>query len=224
MPAKPLPLEFEPVRDAAKRALGPVIPANPDTRADKNLLFDAKRTEAGRELPPYYLVYFLLVELLGFRNLGRFEKIDWSVPIGFEGKAFLIEHRKFGLGVFAHDPDTEEDAARKIVRHIKKAVKVAQPFFDWLAEQAVAASKLNVTNKSRGLHARLHSFVTPIRRNVMKRSPGRMRRLSRKERHLMVANGRESRCRCGDCGMRRVGWRWRRLNRSLAGPNTFSFT
>ena len=89
-------------------------------------------------MPPYYLIYFLLVELLGFRDLGQFEKISWSVPVDFHGRAFLIEHRKLGVGVFAHDPDTEEDAAREIVIRIRKAIELASPFFDWLAEQAVA--------------------------------------------------------------------------------------
>jgi hypothetical protein len=42
------------------------------------------------------VVYFLLVDLLGFKNLGTFEKIAWSVPVDFEGRAFLIEHRKAG--------------------------------------------------------------------------------------------------------------------------------
>jgi hypothetical protein len=161
-----LPANLEPVRDAARRALGPVIPATSKTRADKNLLFVAKRTDAGRELPPYYLVYFLLVELLGFRNLGQFEKISWSVPIDFNGRAFLIEHRKFGVGVFAHDPDTEEDAAREIVIRIKKAVEIASPFFDWLAEQAVAGSALNVVNNSGVLYERFAYFRDAYRKKV----------------------------------------------------------
>lgn len=154
----PLPPELEPVRDAARRALEPITPATKQTRADKNFLFDAKRTEAGRNLPPYYLVYFLLVELLGFKNIGQFEKVAWSVPIEFNGQAYLIEHRKFGLGVFAHDPDKEEDAAREIVTRIKRAVKVAEPFFDWLAAQAVASSALNVTNNSQSLFERFSYF------------------------------------------------------------------
>jgi hypothetical protein len=153
-----LPTELEPVREAARRALGPVLPVGADTAADQHFLFNAKRTNAGHELPPYYLIYFLLVDLLGFKNLGKFEKISWSVPIDFHGRAFLIEHRKFGVGVFAHDPDTEEDAARKIVNYIKKAVRAARPFFDWLAEQAVDASALNVINNSSALYSRFSYF------------------------------------------------------------------
>jgi hypothetical protein len=95
MPAKkPLPPKLELVRQTARRALGPVVPATDQTVADKEFLFKAKRTNAGRALPPYYLFYFLLIDLLGFKNLGKFEKVSWSVPIDFKGRAFLIEHRK----------------------------------------------------------------------------------------------------------------------------------
>jgi hypothetical protein len=50
------------------RAISPIKPADASTRAEPNFLFTAKRTIAGRSLPPYYLVYFLLVNLLGFRT------------------------------------------------------------------------------------------------------------------------------------------------------------
>ena len=95
-----LPEHLEGIRTAAGKALEPILPVSDLTAAPKDLLLTAQRTEAGRQLPPYYLVYFLLVDLLGFRNLGQFEKLAWSVPIDYNGKAFLIEHRKFGLGIF----------------------------------------------------------------------------------------------------------------------------
>ena len=88
---KPIPAELESVREAARQALGPISPVSDVTHADKEFLFNAKRSEAGRSLPPYYLVYFLLVDLLGFKNFGQFEKVSWSVPIDYQGSAFLIE-------------------------------------------------------------------------------------------------------------------------------------
>lgn len=167
MPMKhPLPTELEPVRAAAMRALGPVKPAGAGTQADKDFLFSAKRTDAGRSLPPYFLVYFLLVDLLGFRDLGRFEKISWSVPIDYHGQAFLIEHRKFGIGVFAHDPEHEEGVVREIVIRVHKAVKAARPFFDWLADQAVQNSQVNVVNNSSALFDRLKYFQDAYRGKV----------------------------------------------------------
>lgn len=157
---KPLPPELERVRDVARRALGPVLPVTQSTSADRNSLFDAKRSDAGRDLPPYYLVYFALVDLLGFENLGKFEKVSWSVPVDYQGRAFLIEHRKFGVGVFVRNPETDENDARVIVKHIRKAVKAAEPYFDWLADEALQSSKLNVVNNSGALFSRFAFFQT----------------------------------------------------------------
>jgi hypothetical protein len=149
-----LPSELEPIREAARRALGTVKPATANTPADKDFVFNAKRTDAGRKLPAQHLVYFVLVDLLGYRDLGRFEKLAWSIPIDFNGRAFLIEHRKFGVGIFAADLERDEADAQQIVNHIHKAVKAARPFFDWLAAQAIDESAINVTNKSVSLFDR----------------------------------------------------------------------
>lgn len=158
-----LPPELEHIRAAALRAIGEIRPTSPETLADPKFLFTAQRTKASRELPAYYLVYFLLVDLLGFKNLGQFEKISWSVPIDFNGKAYLIEHRKMGIGVFAHDASAEEDVARQIVIHINKGVKAAQPFFEWLAGQAVQNSAVNVLNRSEPLFDRFTYLLEAYR-------------------------------------------------------------
>ncbi len=149
-----LPSELEPVREAARRALGSVKPATASTPADRDFLFNAKRTDAGRKLPAQHLVYFVLVDLLGYRNLGKFEKLAWSIPIEFNERAFLIEHRKFGVGIFAADLEKDEADAQQIVNHIHKAVRTARPFFDWLAARAIDDSAVNVTNKSVSLFDR----------------------------------------------------------------------
>lgn len=154
-----LPAEIELVRDAARSAIAPVRPADAATKADKDFLLTARRTDASDDLPPYYLVYFLLVDLLHFQNLGQFEKVAWSVPIDFDGQAFLIEHRKFGAGVFAHNPGGEAAAAQQIVLRIKKGVRTAEPFFDWIAEKALQNSTLNVENRSTKLFSRFEYFA-----------------------------------------------------------------
>jgi DNA-binding transcriptional LysR family regulator len=121
--------------------------------------------QAGRTLPPYYLVYFLLVDFLGFRDVGQSEKVAWSVPV-MDGEAFLIEHRKFGLGVFAPEAPDTEAKAKEIVRLIKKAVKVAHPYFIWRAKQAAASSKLNVHNRSRVLFTQFEYFFNRSRQRA----------------------------------------------------------
>ena len=82
------------VEAAARSAIAPLTPG-PTPKA----FFGGQRTNAGRFLPPYYLVYFLLVELLGFKDLGHEEKVAWAVPVEFKGCHLTIEHRKFGLGI-----------------------------------------------------------------------------------------------------------------------------
>jgi hypothetical protein len=69
-----IPPELEPTRETALRALGPIKPADSSTQASEDFLFSAKRTQASDELPPYYLLYFLLVDLLGFENLGNLKR------------------------------------------------------------------------------------------------------------------------------------------------------
>jgi hypothetical protein len=154
-----VPHEFAATQKAALEAIAPIRPADGNTKARNDTLFSATRSKAGRMLPEYYLVYFLLVEFLGFRDLGRFEKLAWSVPIDFNGKAYLIEHRKFGVGIFVQDAEADEPACEEIVKLINNGVKTASPFFAWLAEQAVNDSKLNVVNESRDLFSRYQYFL-----------------------------------------------------------------
>lgn len=75
------------------------------------------------------------------------------MPVGFNGEAFLIEHRKFGAGVFARDAEADNDKAAEIVKLIHKGVKAAEPFFEGLADRAVHESRLKVRNNSQSLLA-----------------------------------------------------------------------
>jgi hypothetical protein len=152
-------IDIDKIRVAAARAIGPLKPAGENTPAAKDFLFGAMRTDASRGLPPYYLVFFLLVDLLGFRNLGQFEKISWSVPVEFNGKAFLIEHRKFGLGIFAGKLPEDEADAGEIAKLLARATKAARPYFSWRAEEAAKASELNVVNRAPALFERFEFFA-----------------------------------------------------------------
>lgn len=150
----------------------PIIPATESTQAEKDFLFSAKRTQAGRSLPPYYVVYFLFVDLLGFKNLGQFEKVSWSVPIDYRGRAFFIEHRKFGLGIFARDSAEDVTAASEISILIHKGVKTARPYFDYIAQQAVSNSKVNVLNNSSDLYDRF-AFLSESVKNKLREAEQR---------------------------------------------------
>ncbi len=64
-----------------------------------------------------------------------------------------------GLGIFAEKVEEKEDAIREIVIRIQKAVKRAEPFYEWLADQALARSAVNVTNNSSELFDRYQFLV-----------------------------------------------------------------
>jgi hypothetical protein len=140
-----VPKEFDLIRERARRATAPMKPADENTRAKQNFLFSRKCAVGADGLPAPYLIYFLLVELLSFKDLGRDEKLLWSIPVDFEGKGFLIEHQKFGAGVFTQD-DEDLDVAKDIALLIKKGVRCARPYFKWKADQAVKSSKFSVVN------------------------------------------------------------------------------
>ena len=145
-------MDIEAIRQKARAAIRPL-------KSISSEYFGGNRTEAGWELPEYYLVYFLLVDLLGFENLGKHDKLAWSIPVDLDGQVLFIEHRKMGLGVFSsHNTDSGE-AAREVVRLVKKGVKVAQPYFDWRAEMAVKRSEVNVRNQSIQLYGRLQFLL-----------------------------------------------------------------
>ena len=74
------PNDIDILKEKIQKILNPINCAvKKRTKADKDFLFKAVRADAGENLPPYYLIYFLFVDLLGFKNLGRFEKVAWSI-------------------------------------------------------------------------------------------------------------------------------------------------
>lgn len=165
-----LPPEMQRVRELAADTLGDIEPAGPPrSDLESRGLFLASRTEAGRSLPPYYLVYFLFVDLLGLPKLGQWEKVAWAIPIRFKERLYSIEHRKSGVGIFAptmipyvrfsQKPTEEQELdAKDIALLIRRAVSVAEPYFQWRAENAAKTSDINVINKSEELFERYVYF------------------------------------------------------------------
>lgn len=164
------PEAMQRIRNAALKAIGELEPAGaPKSEAEPKGLFLSSRTNGGRDLPPYFLVYFLLVDLLKFPYMGKWEKSAWTVPVRYQGRLYGIEHRKTGLGIFAPnlDPNAKmsttpnevaESDAREISALIKKGVSAAEPYFEWRAEQVVDGVDLNVVNHSNSLFDRYMFF------------------------------------------------------------------
>ena len=158
--------EFEKFRDSIQKILDPIKKADEVSPIFKDFLMKNQRTEAGRSLPDYYLVYFLFVDLLGYNNIVQMEKTAWAVKIEYNGKPFSIEHRKFGLGIFGNLADEKE--AKEIADRIHKAVKAAQPFFEFIAASAANKSELNVTNNCKELFQRYEYFLKRYKSSLKK--------------------------------------------------------
>ena len=158
------------------------VAISPLQSADKSVpYFYGRRTLAGHKLPPYYLVYFLLVDLLGFRHGGPQEKVAWSIPIEIDGSVAMIEHRKLGLGVFVpHEAGQShslepalpknEAIATQIAQLIEKGVRAATPFLNHLASVAVSGSHLNVVNNSGWLYERYEYLRNEFRKKLQEAS------------------------------------------------------
>lgn len=160
--------DIEKYKQTALKILYPIKLTDNNTSAKENFLFSAARSDAGRGLPEYFLVYFLFNDLLQFKNLGRFEKIAWSFPIDYNGKAFLIEYRKFGVGVFVQDKEKDELEAEEIVKKINAAIKSVRPFYDYLAEVAVKKSEFNIVNNNRTLYERFQYLLSLYKTEIKK--------------------------------------------------------
>lgn len=167
--AAPLPQHLEPVRNAARRALREVSPAGSPQPGESKALMLSSRTRTSDKLPAYYLLYFLLVDLLQYPKLGRLEKVAWIVPIRYKGRLYSVEHRKTGVGIFAPNLDPEarmsgtssseaEADAQQIARALNKAVAAAESYFEWRAELVASTPHLNVVNRCSELYDRYVFF------------------------------------------------------------------
>jgi hypothetical protein len=154
--------EIEELRKRVALAIGPVK----EPESGREYAYGWARTKAGRELPPYYMVYLLLVELMRFGHGGRGEKVAWTIPVDYEGSGALIEHRKMGLGIFSAAQAEDELVAEGIVKAIHRGVKAAAPFFDHLAAKAVEKSRLNVRNNSSWLFNRYEYLRKQFRQQI----------------------------------------------------------
>lgn len=179
------PKNLREIKERVLSALSPIRQVDESRIAQNDFLWWGKRTNAGRSLPEHYLVFFLFSNLLGFRNMGLGEKVAWSFPIDFNGKIFLIDYRKLGVGVFASNLKTDEDAAKEIVRKIHRSIKIAKPFFECLANNAVLESKLNVKNKCLELFGR-YEYLLTLYRQALKKADKEKGKSRKKPKRLIL--------------------------------------
>ena len=153
-------------------------------------------TTSGEQLPEYYLVYFLLVDLLEFDHVGQFEKAAWGIPVDLDGYVLSIEYRKRGLGIVAYHGEEPEAAAAEIVRLINRGLPIAEPYFDWRAEQAAKGSEMNVLNRAPELHQRLE-YLLALYEAKLSEYHARRDEITVEERNGMTVYSNESSAQLG---------------------------
>lgn len=105
------------------------------------------RTPCEKELKPYYLIFLLLVSLLGYGYSGEEEKISFTIPIKYKGNIFLLQHRKLGMALLTFN-GTPKANSLEVTKLINKAISKAKPFFDYYANGISQTNNLNVINNS----------------------------------------------------------------------------
>lgn len=144
-------IDLKPIKKRIEHAIKPMEKAGLDE------YFWGIRSEAGYSLPPYYLVYFILVDLLDFNFNGPEEKVAFSIPVKIGNTTLIVEYRKMGLGIFIKNKN-DEDKAKVILKCIQSGVKAGTEYFNYIADEAAKSSNLNVSNNSNELYERFCHF------------------------------------------------------------------
>ncbi len=153
-------IDLNAIREKASVAIGKIKPMQFSEKLDEDFLLKVRPSNISKYLPPHYLIYFLLVDLLKFKDVGKSEKIVWSIPIDFNSEVFFIEYRKSGCDIFTTNVINQVSKARDIADLIQKGIKKAEPFFYRLAEEKFKESEVNVVNRSNLLFERYKFFLT----------------------------------------------------------------
>jgi hypothetical protein len=129
---------LEKTREYALRAIAPLEKPHSVKSGSGNL-------KVFKEIPhsEYYLIFLLLVDLLGFKYSGPGEKVAYIIPVEFEGATYSIVYAKFGMKIEYFDGGEAEAAYAALVR----GIRAAKPYYLWRAEQASESSDLNLISK-----------------------------------------------------------------------------
>lgn len=126
------------VRDCAARAISP-IELPPETQGGVGSV------QVFRDIPhhEYYLIFLLLVDLLGFKYLGPFEKVAYIIPVGYKGARYTIVYAKFGMRIEYKEGGSPKD----VYDAIKRGMRAAKKYYLWRATEASTTSNLNLISK-----------------------------------------------------------------------------
>jgi len=125
-------------RENVLRAISPIEKPQASLRSSGNLV-----VFRGIPFHDYYLVFLLLIDLLGFKYLGPFEKVAYIIPVDFEGQHYSIVYAKFGMRIECSEGGNPE----AVYAAVKRGIKAARPYYLWRAKEASITSHLNLESK-----------------------------------------------------------------------------
>ncbi len=146
--------------------LGDIRQPNDFTLARNDFLLNPYESEFSSLLPDGDLIYILFINFLEFKNLGRSEKISWSIPIDYQGKLFLLELRKSGLGLFMQDEIDDEKRSKEIICHINKAIKSYKPFLKDIKKNIFNTHEIILNNNFCNLFERYEYFQKSFKKII----------------------------------------------------------
>ncbi|WP_050527422.1 hypothetical protein [Pseudorhodobacter aquimaris] len=129
---------LEKTRKNVLRAIGPI-----EKPTSKKFGPGAPRVFKGIPHAEYYLLFLLLVDLLGFKYWGPGEKFAYIIPVEFEGRRHSIVYAKFGMRIeYSEGGDGEA-----VYAALKKGMRAAKSYYLWRATEASTTSDLNLISK-----------------------------------------------------------------------------
>jgi len=129
---------LEETRKNVLRAIAPIEKPASENSGPRN-----PRVFKGIPHSEYYLIFLLLVDLLGFKYWGPGEKVAYIIPIEFEGRRHSIVYAKFGMKIEYSD----EGDCEAVYAALKKGMRAARRYYLWRAEEASITSDLNLISK-----------------------------------------------------------------------------
>jgi hypothetical protein len=128
--------------------------------ASAEYAYSATRKVTFEMLPVPRLVQWVL-EFLGSKDAGRWEKTAWQFWFKFRGRPFSLAFQKFGLRLSGKANSEEEftQLTDDLLRQLDKAVRIAEAgVFQGLADQQVRAGRVTIHNEQHRLRNMYDAF------------------------------------------------------------------
>jgi hypothetical protein len=108
-----------------------------------------------KRLPYPYMVYLILVEILGFPCTWKpIEKTLWSISVSFNDVPFLIEHGKFGLRVSSREPEIAKNLLQELLEILEGSFKITDKVFAEVVQKKIQSGEVTIPNSFHNLSDR----------------------------------------------------------------------